>query len=354
MEKLIKNYGWHIVFWICFIIYEVTSVKVITGVFGSSKNYIMHYPINIALVYVISGYVLPKTISGKEKKIVLFSILLAISLILFLVASDIADLILGSISSEVFFGSSGIDKIFIGGTIYRYIYFMGFGITLFLYKNRISMLLQTAELEKESSRQKLTQSKLALELSNAKNAYLRAQINPHFMLSTLSYIHDSTRISEPDAAQAVIYLSKLLRYALASERGPEKITLKTEIEQVENLFKITRIRKAQTFVSFIYDQPDAEAKIIPFILLSLAENMLKHGNLNAADDPGTISITTSKGKLFIKTRNLCSSGINDTGLHTGLSSIEQRLTQNYGGLAQLTYGKDDTNNFTAQVYLPLE
>jgi two-component system LytT family sensor kinase len=354
MKKIIKNYIWHIVFWACFIAYEVTSVKVITGVFGSAKNYIMHYPINISLVYIISEYILPKTFSKKERKYTLLLFLIALTMILFLIASNVTDRILGTISDEIFFGSSGITEIFIGGTIYRYIYFMGFGITLFLSKNRMLMLKRTNELEKEASEKELGKRQLALELAEAKNAYLRTQINPHFMLSTLSYIHDNTRLSEPEAAQAVLYLSKLLRYALATEHGPEKVPLHIEIEQVENLFNITKIRKAQTFIEFNYEQKDTEVKVIPFVLLSLAENMLKHGNLSDASNPGKITISIMDNILTIHTSNVISAGINDTGFHTGLSSIRERLAHIYGNRGTISYGNEKSNHFTATVSFPLD
>jgi len=354
MRNLIKNYFWHIAFWSCFIAYEVTSVKFITGVYGSPKNYLMHYPINIALVYLVAKFILPKTIGKKQKNYPLLMILAPLSMLLFLMASNLADRILGKISSEVFFGDAGITKIFISGTVYRGIYFAGFGITLFLFQNRIAILERTNELEKESAEKDRHRAQLNLELAEAKNAYLRAQINPHFMLSTLSYIYDSTRLSEPEAGQAVLYLSELLRYALASERGPEKIPLNLEIEQIENLFKITKIRKAQTFITFSYDRNLADVEVIPFVLLSLAENMLKHGNLSIVTDPGKITISALNNSLVIQTSNLISAGINDTGFHTGLSSIGQRLLHIYGNQATFSYGKENGNYFITNVSITLE
>ncbi|TCD28599.1 hypothetical protein EZ456_04210 [Pedobacter psychrodurus] len=353
MRPFIKNYIWHIAFWACFIAYEVTSVKFITGVYGSPKNYLMHYPINIALVYLVAKFILPKTIGKKQKNYPFLLILAPLSMLIFLIISNLADSILRNISNEVFFGDTAITKIFISGTVYRGIYFTGFGITLFLFQNRISILERSNELEKESAEKDVHRAQLDLELVEAKNAYLRAQINPHFMLSTLSYIHDSTRLSEPEAGQAVLHLSKLLRYALGSERGPDKIPLHLEIEQIENLFKITKIRKSQTFISFDYDLNLAEAEVIPFLLLSLAENMLKHGNLSLITDPGKISISVLNNNLVIQTGNLISAGINDTGFHTGLSTIRQRLQNMYGNRATIYYGRENGNHFVTKVSVPL-
>lgn len=351
MKNFIKNYCWHFIFWICFILYETTFLRVATGVSGNSMNYLMHYPINIVMVYIVARFIMPKTIGKKEKNYFLLLLFLALTMLLFLITSNLADRVLGRISDELFFANAGITKIFITKTIYRGIYFMGFGVTLFLFQNRISILERTNELEKETTEKDRHRSRLALELETAKNAYLRAQINPHFMLSTLNYIHDSTRLSEPGAAKAVIYLSTLLRYALASERGPEKIPLRLEIEQVENLFHITRIRKSKTFISFNFGPDVQEVEIIPFVLLSLAENMIKHGNLSNESDPGEINIQLINNSLVIRTCNLISTGINDTGLHTGLSSIKERLTHCYGSLGRTYFGREDIY-FRTEVSVP--
>jgi len=353
MRHYIRKYLWHAVFWISFIAYEVTSVKVITGAYASNLNYLAHYPINIAFVYTLSGYALPKTVGKHKRNILMLLILLSLTTILFFLVSNIADRMLEKINHKIFFTSAGITKIFIGRTIYRWIYFSGFAVTLFLYQNRIAILEHSNELEKEAAETNRQQSLMATELTSAKNAYLRAQINPHFMLSTLSYIHDSTRLSEPDAAQAVLYLSKLLRYALASERGPEKIPIQVEIEQVENLLNLTKIRKTHTYINFNYDGNVPKTEVIPFVLLSLAENMLKHGNLNVAIYPGEISISVTDHELIIQTSNLISSGINDTGLHTGLSSIRERLLQTYGNRGSISYIRDENNCFRTKVSLPI-
>jgi two-component system LytT family sensor kinase len=352
MKNFIKNYCWHFIFWICFVAYETTLVKVATGISGSPKNYLMHYPINIVMVYIVSGFIMPKTIGKKKKNFLLLILFLALTMLLFLITSNLADRILGRISEELFFANAGITKIFITKTIYRGIYFMGFGVTLFLFQNRISILKRSNELEKESADKDRHRAQLDLELANARNAYLRAQINPHFMLSTLNYIHDSTRLSEPGVAKAVIYLATLLRYALASERGPEKIPLRLETEQVENLFQITRIRKTKTFITFNFDPDLQDVEIIPFVLLSLAENMIKHGNLSNESDPGEINIQLINNNLVIRTGNLISAGINDTGLHTGLSSIQERLLHSYGSHGSISYGIENTH-FRTKVSLPI-
>lgn len=196
-------------------------------------------------------------------------------------------------------------------------------------------------MEKEAIKKELEEKQVAIELADAKNSYLKAQINPHFLFNTLTYIYNSTHKSEPRAAEAVRYLSKLMRYALECEHGPDIMNLEAEILQVENLLQLSRIKQPDLYIDFHYDEGIEEIKIIPLVLLSLTENMVKHGNLSVSTDPGKIDIYLNNGVFTIITRNLVNTGLNDTGFHTGLNNIKQRLLHTYGTNASITYGQKD-------------
>lgn len=261
---------------------------------------------------------------------------------------------MGYIGDSQFFGSSGLDEIFIAATIWRGVLFMGIGVIIFLVQNWMIMQKEANAQAIASKESALNQSKLALELANARNAYLQAQINPHFMLSSLSYIYDNTRTSAPLIAQTVQHLSKLLRYALASVKGPSKINLNKEIEQVENLIKITRIKKQETFIDFSVEPDCFDTEVIPFLLLSLVENMIKHGDMTDPQWPGIIIVSKQGENIVMETRNKKSDGVNDTGLHTGLFNMEQRLYHSYGNSAQINHGFSDELFFTARIIIPFE
>ncbi|RBQ07826.1 sensor histidine kinase [Pedobacter miscanthi] len=354
MKKFIKYYWWHLILWFSFIVYETLAIWTVRGKFSNTENYLFHYLINIPISYLVSGMILPCTIKPGRRNIPLLMLLILLTILIFLIFSNFADRLLAMINGRTFFGDFELDHIFVGATMWRGIYFMGIGVTLFLYQYSKRSDQKSARLEKQTIEKDLHQSQLALELAEAKNAYLRAQINPHFMLSTLSFIHDSTRITDPKAGQAVLQLSKVLRYALDTERGSEKTLLRAEIEQAEILLNITRIRKEKTFINLLYDEKDWGIRLIPFILPSLTENMLKHGNLSISSDPGEINVAVRNNWLFIETRNLISTGINDSGLHTGLVNIEQRLRHSYGERANISYRKQEDRHFTVNVCLPIE
>ena len=71
--------------------------------------------------------------------------------------------------------------------------------------------------------------------------YLRYQINPHFFMNTLNNIHALIDIDTEYAKSAVIELSKMMRYVLY-ESGSETISLKKDIQFIENYIELMRIR----------------------------------------------------------------------------------------------------------------
>ncbi|WP_316844899.1 hypothetical protein [Pedobacter psychrodurus] len=132
-----------------------------------------------------------------------------------------------------------------------------------------------------------------------------------------------------------------MRYALECEHGPELMPLEEEIRQVENLLELSRIRQPDLFIEFSYSGEIEQIRTIPLVLLSLTENMIKHGNLSQPEDPGKIILKLKHGVLTIETSNPTNTGLNDTGFHTGLENIRQRLRHTYGKLAGITCGVRD-------------
>lgn len=241
---------------------------------------------------------------------------------------------------------------FIFGTIWRGIYFIIFATAYYFLKSYIAQKDRTAELEKNAAEKMISEKQALVELADARNANLKSQINPHFLFNTLTYIHNSTRKSEPRSAEAVRHLAKLMRYAIECEHGPELMPLEAEIRQVEHLLQLSRIKQPNLFIDFSYDEGVEKTAIIPLVLLSLTENMVKHGNLSLSANPGRINLVLADGLLKIETMNLINTGLNDSGFHTGLKNIEKRLFHTYGDRSVISYGMQDAY-FNVQISIRL-
>lgn len=338
MKNWLKNYRWHIISWATFILYEYLLVSLILKINSPVINYGIHYIIIITFFYVHAELVLKRGL--KTQKAAYFSIIIlsVLEICLYTLASYLADRSLSKVLTLSIGKMTVADWKQISLTIWRGIYFLLFSTAYYFIKSYIHQRNRTTELEKKAIEEVLKKKQITLELANAKNAYLKAQIHPHFLFNTLTYIYNSTHKSEPRAAEAVRYLSKLMRYALECEHGPEVMPLEAEIRQVENLLQLCRIKQPDLFIDFIYDQKTESTEVIPLLLLSLTENMVKHGNLSQPEDPGKIIVKLQDNIFSILTNNLVNTGLNDTGFHTGLENIRHRLLHTYEEKAKIISG----------------
>ena len=112
--------------------------------------------------------------------------------------------------------------------------------------------------------------------TEAELAWLKNQINPHFLFNTLNNISSLTQI-DPDAAQdAIAQLSDLLRYAMY-ETNKKTVPISGEVEFMRNYISLMKLRcneKTEVKTTFNIEQ---DVEIAPLLFISLIENAFKHG-----------------------------------------------------------------------------
>jgi LytS/YehU family sensor histidine kinase len=126
--------------------------------------------------------------------------------------------------------------------------------------------------EMENEKVRLEKEKVATQL-----VLLRNQVSPHFLMNTLNNIHSLVDVNSSEAKEAIIKLSKMMRYLLY-ETETEKTTLKKELEFLESYIDLMRLRFNEK-VKIILNLPAVftDRTIPPFIFTSLIENAFKHG-----------------------------------------------------------------------------
>jgi signal transduction histidine kinase len=112
--------------------------------------------------------------------------------------------------------------------------------------------------------------------TEAELAWLKNQINPHFLFNTLNNISSLTQI-DPDAAQdAIAQLSDLLRYAMY-ETNKKTVPISGEVEFMRNYIALMKLRcNEKTEVKTTFDTQQ-NVEIAPLLFISLVENAFKHG-----------------------------------------------------------------------------
>ena len=122
----------------------------------------------------------------------------------------------------------------------------------------------------------------------AELAWLKNQINPHFLFNTLNNISSLAQIDGDETQEAIMQLSDLLRYAMYETNKP-KVRLDGEVEFMRNYINLMKLRcNEMTTVNAQFTIPNAQLEVAPLLFISLIENAFKHGmNSNA---PATIDV----------------------------------------------------------------
>ena len=116
----------------------------------------------------------------------------------------------------------------------------------------------------------------------AELAWLKNQINPHFLFNTLNNISSLAQIDGEETQEAIMQLSDLLRYAMYETNKP-KVRLDGEVEFMRNYIDLMKLRcNEMTEVNAQFIMHNAQLEVAPLLFISLIENAFKHGmNSNA-------------------------------------------------------------------------
>lgn len=237
---------------------------------------------------------------------------------------------------------------------YRSFFFISFSCAYYTLLNFLKEREANVILEKQHLIGIIKQQDTQNELNKTINAYLKAQINPHFLFNTLNFIYNHARKTAPLAAEAIMTLSEMMRYAVRSENADSFISLAAEIEQVENLIHLHQLRQNNTLqVVFDYSGITDDVRFIPLVLMTMAENIFKHGNLSKASKPAMFSISASDGQLFISSENLVNEHKDQSGEGIGLDNIHKRLLHAYNERVVFSHHTDKDGIFHVNLVLNL-
>lgn len=175
----------------------------------------------------------------------------------------------------------------------------------------------------------LENSQLKTEL-----AFLRSQLNPHFLFNTLNSLYALAIKRSADTPGGIMQLSQLMRYALY-ETNEERVNLSKELEMIANFVELQKLRLPLDFpVDFEVKGNVEQVWIEPFLLMPLVENMFKHGAKFAA-----ISVSVDEGSLTLLTSNGVQQPVAGAPGGIGLDNLQRRLAHLYPGRHQLYFGK---------------
>lgn len=201
--------------------------------------------------------------------------------------------------------------------------------------------------EAEKDRSRLEKENVANELD-----MLRHQVSPHFLMNTLNNIHTLIDISSEKAKDAVIMLSKLMRYLLY-DTADNVTTIKNEVSFIESYIELMKLRvsdKVEIILNIPSELPDK--KIPPLLFTSYIENAFKHGISYKKKSFIIIDISTDNSHLLVKVDNSIhqkSATENASGI--GIINARKRLDLLYGNNYQLEI-REFEDTFAVQFKIP--
>jgi two-component system, LytTR family, sensor kinase len=182
----------------------------------------------------------------------------------------------------------------------------------------------------------LKTEKVTMEL-----AYLKSQINPHFLFNTMNNLYGLS-LSEPEKTPDVILkISEMMRYMLYESNG-ERVALRREIEYLNSYIELEKIRfEGKTYVNFTIEGNINQYQIAPLLLISFVENIFKHGEIQNAQKPVEISLQVQGNQLIFRQKNAVAIREKDKMGGVGMQNVKRRLFLLYPNKHTLTVRKEN-------------
>jgi two-component system sensor histidine kinase YesM len=175
---------------------------------------------------------------------------------------------------------------------------------------------------------------IELEKKKSELAFLRSQINPHFLYNTLEAITGIAVVEGQSKIKTMTRsLSNIFRYSI---KGGDVVPLREEVRIIESYVQIQQIRFADRFSVHYAISEEALAFAIPkMILQPLVENAIYHG-FEPTLKAGELWIKGSidgQGKLFLTVED------NGTGMEPNrLEELRNRMSASSSAMPEAEDG----------------
>jgi two-component system LytT family sensor kinase len=227
-------------------------------------------------------------------------------------------------------------------------YFWGAVLTNLLFLFLAAVLKFTVDwFLNERVQRDLENQRLSAEL-----AFLKSQINPHFLFNSLNSIYSLAYQRSETTPEAILKLSEIMRYMLY-ESNDNKVDLARELQYLHNYIDLQKIRFAnKAYIDFKVEGNTDSQKIAPLLLIAFIENAFKHGVANNVLTPIRLLIDVDEAHLHFYMQNKKHNNNRDASGGIGLNNVRRRLDLLYPGKYNLDVS-DEANTYTVELSLVL-
>ncbi len=198
--------------------------------------------------------------------------------------------------------------------------------------------------------------KVLLEKENVANQLLllRNQVSPHFFMNTLNNIYSLIDSDKQRSKQALMKLSKLMRYLLY-ENQSGNVLLSKEFEFIRNYIELMKLRFADE-VEIILKIPKVypDTEIPPLLFISYLENAFKYGtSYQHKTLIETVFNIENEYLIFSCTNTKNTFSVNEKTTGIGLLNSRKRLDLLFKERYKLTIHETD-DSFAVNLKIPVK
>jgi LytS/YehU family sensor histidine kinase len=299
----------HIAGWVMFIAMPTMALPRPRFIPDATPNSVLLYAITLSTVPLIIAfyanlYFLPRLYTRRRywQYALLVLVLLAVSEVYIIALLEISH------HTQIVFADA--EQFMHKATAYRLLIVLAVSFGMFIYRRW-----------QESEREK----------AQAELAYLKAQINPHFLFNSLNSIYYLALQQSDRTAVAVEKLSAIMRYVI-SEAATDLVPLEREAHYIGDYISLQRLRLSE-HVQVTYEVVgDLSGKdIVPLLLVTFVENAFKHGISMEQESPITINLSAQGQTIHFSVENRKLSGYlgqpSESGI--GMGNTRRRLQLAY-------------------------
>lgn len=266
----------HFIFWISFILFKVIVNLTDAapsmpdgGVDGLIDQFILiftsqlpYFVVYIPVVYCLF-YFIDRYFNGKTR----LTIAIIYALMVFIAAIPLLVVVNHLFILPVVYNNNDYPLSFQLGSLLYYAFSLG----------SVAGIAGSVKLARRQWQSKIMEQTLQKDKADAELKFLKAQVSPHFLFNTLNNIYSLARKQSGQTAEAIMKLSKLLRFMLYDATS-QSILLTDELKLIEDYIELEKLRYNERLkVTFIQEIDNPNQRIAPLLLIHFVENAFKHG-----------------------------------------------------------------------------
>ncbi|WP_419801554.1 sensor histidine kinase [Mucilaginibacter sp.] len=170
--------------------------------------------------------------------------------------------------------------------------------------------------------------------ANAELSFLKAQINPHFLLNPLNNIYSLAVEGDINTAESIMKLLNIMRY-VTDEVLADFVPLENGLECIDNYIDLQRFRIGEmTKIDYIFSGDANGKEITPLIFMTFIENIFKYGISKQENSKLIIKITIAADHIKLFCSNPVYNNIrievrNGIGIQNTIQRLDQLYCKNY-------------------------